>query len=84
MPILILFSGWIWKIAKEGVPWWLSGLRIWHGHYCGEGSSCGEVSSCGEGSTLAWEIPNAMDAAKKKKEKKKERNMWPWSLFLGS
>ena len=32
---------------NSGVPWWLSGLRIWHCHCCGSGSIPGQgTSSC--------------------------------------
>ena len=39
-----------------GVPWWLSGLKIWWCHCCGVGL------------ILAWEISHAGGKAKKKKE----------------
>ena len=39
-----------------GVPYWLSGLRIWHSHFCGSGCCCGtglitgpRTSTCYEG-----------------------------------
>ena len=41
----------------KGVPWWLSGLRIWHCHYCGSVAAMAGVQS------LAWEFPYAAGAS---------------------
>ena len=37
------------KTVLSGVPWWLSGLRIWHCPCCGSGYSCdiGSIPSLG-------------------------------------
>ena len=42
----------------KGVPWWPSGLRIWHCHYCGSVAAMAGVQS------LAWEFPYAAGASK--------------------
>ena len=49
------------KICMEGVPWWLSRLRIWHCHCCGLGSIPGP------GTSACW------GNSQKKKKKKKKR-----------
>ena len=49
------------KRKDTGVPWWFSGLRIWHCHHY--------VS----GYCLAPELSHAAGAAEKKKKKKEER-----------
>ena len=45
-----------------GVPWWLSGLRIWCCYCCGSGCCCGRDSIPGLG-----ELPHVRGTAKKKK-----------------
>lgn len=50
------------KLQWNGVPWWLSGLHIWHCHCGGSGYSCDGDSISG------LELPCAMGSAKKKKE----------------
>ena len=38
-----------------GVPWWYSGLRVWHCHCCGSGHCCGASSVFGLGtSACCW------------------------------
>ena len=45
-----LWLGLLKKIKfSVGVPWWLSGLRIWHCHCCGSGYCCGSGSVPGLG-----------------------------------
>ena len=62
------------KMAKMGLAWWLSGLRIWHCHFSGLGHCCGADLIPGLG-TGDFQVPQAWQKKKKKrkKEKKKER-----------
>ena len=55
--------------ARQGVPWWGSGLRIWHCH------SSGSSHYCGAGAVPAPRTP----IGHKKKKKKKARTLLPSS-----
>ena len=37
-----------------GIPWWHSGLRIWHYQSCGMGDSCGAASVPGPGISTCY------------------------------
>ena len=39
------------KKCLQGVPWWLSVLRVWHCHCCGSGHCCGESWIPGPGTS---------------------------------
>ena len=54
-----------------GVPWWLSGLRIWCCHWCGVGVH-----------SLDWEHLHATDMGKKKKKKVKINDK-AWKYWEG-
>ena len=58
---------WWWQ-GTEGVPWWLSGLKMQHCHCCGSGQFCGAGSIPGPGTSACCRC-----GQKKKKKKKRER-----------
>ena len=57
------------KMYLLGVPWWLSGLGIQHGHCCGSGCCYGAGSIPGPGASTC--------AAAKKRKKRKKREALP-------
>ena len=55
------------SIEKEGVPWWLAGLRIQHCHCCGLVTAVAWVRSLAQG------FPHAAGVAKKKKKLERKK-----------
>ena len=67
----MLIKGWMdlkKKIRGTGVPWGLSGLRIWHCHCCSSGYNCGT------GSVL--DLGNSACCWHGQEKKKKKKKMW--------
>ena len=58
-----------------GVPWWLSGLRIWHCHCCGLGCCCGTDSVPGP-RTCAWHGHSQTKPNQNKQIKKKNKQVF--------
>ena len=63
-----------------GVPWWLSGLRLWHCHCCGCGYCCDSGLIPGLGNSACCRY-----SQKKKKEKRSIistlEELSVWELF---
>ena len=60
------------KQPTLSVPWWLSGLRIWHCHCYGSSCCCGAGSIPGQG-IYAYQGHTAKKKKKKKKATLKEK-----------